>query len=88
MNRSTAAEHATIGFFQAIGWMLGTVVVGAAFYVVVHHPVGLACGLLVPAVLVWRRVGRRQYVEIYPLQKTIDRDTPEARPFDRARADP
>ena len=69
MDKQTAVEHAASGFFQALGWMLGTVVVGIAFTAVVHHPIGLVFGLLVPAVLLWRRLQRRHQTEIYPHQK-------------------
>jgi hypothetical protein len=67
VDKNTVLEHAISGFFQALGWMLGTAVVGVVFAVVAHHPVGLAMGLLVPVLLLrhqWRR--RQQQRAIYP----------------------
>jgi hypothetical protein len=67
VDKNTVLERAVSGFFQALGWMLGTAVVGVVFAVVAHHPVGLSMGLLVPVLLLrhqWRR--RQQQMDIYP----------------------
>jgi hypothetical protein len=68
VDKNTVLEHAVSGFFQALGWMLGTAVVGVVFAVVAHHRIGLAMGLLVPVMILlrhqWRR--RQQQMDIYP----------------------